>query len=250
VQSVAFSPDGKKIISGSQDRAVRVWDVASGQAIRFPIKDPTDKMISFALSPDSRKIVSASLDGTVHVWDAQTGQPIGSFLDRNIKEIIYLAFSSDGHQLAAASSDGTVCLWDAGNHRLLASYDKDCVNKMSFIMFSVDGRHLMTCSIDGTTHTWNATTGENINTLKSSGMPSSMSSKPLAFNNELGWYREENNHDLLRCFPVNTSNFGHWAYIDSTLIRRDNNGMTTVMDMTEAERKWDESLGGRKIGHI
>jgi WD40 repeat protein len=188
---------------------------------------------SIALSPDSRRIVSASLDDTVCVWDAQTGQPIGSPVKGDIRGVISLAFSPDGCQFAAASSDSTICLWNMESQKLIGSYHKDCINKMSLISFSSDGRQLMTSSIDGTIHTWNATSGKPINAPKSSSMSPLVNSKPLAFSKEHGWCHEESDEALLRWYPVDNPDFGHWTYIDGKLIRRDKTGLTTIMDMSE-----------------
>jgi WD40 repeat protein len=244
--SVAFSPNGKRIISGLSDATLYLWDVASGQAIEFPIKGHTDMVTSIALSPDRKKIVSASVDNTVCVWHAQTGQLIGSPLKGDITGVISLAFSPDWFRFAAASLDNTICLWETESHNRLASYRNDCIKNMSFITFSSDGRHLTTSSIDGTTHTWDATNKQPISTSKLFDITSSESSKPLAFTIEQGWRHEEPDQALLLWFSVDNPDFGHWAYIHNKLIRTDRSGLTTIMDMSEVERKWKTSLDGQE----
>ena len=74
---MAFSPDGTRIVSGSADKTVRVWDADTGQPIGQPLTGHTDAVRSVAFSPDGKRIVSGSADKTVRVWDADTGQPIG-----------------------------------------------------------------------------------------------------------------------------------------------------------------------------
>ena len=83
VNSVAFSPDGKRIASGSLDTTVRIWDAATGQPIGEPLTgDTTGDSIgvySVAFSPDGTRVVSGA-DETMRVWDAATAQPIGESL--------------------------------------------------------------------------------------------------------------------------------------------------------------------------
>jgi WD40 repeat protein len=68
VNSVAFSPDGKRIVSGSFDRTLRLWDAGTGQPIGAPLTGHTSNVNSVAFSPDGRRMVSASADNTVRVW--------------------------------------------------------------------------------------------------------------------------------------------------------------------------------------
>ena len=73
VTSVAISPDAKRIVSGSADKTVKVWDVATGREL-LSLKGHTDAVRSVAFSPDGKRIVSGSGDKTVKVWDAGNGQ--------------------------------------------------------------------------------------------------------------------------------------------------------------------------------
>ncbi|KAG9074191.1 hypothetical protein FRC06_010870, partial [Ceratobasidium sp. 370] len=77
VNSVAFSPDGYRIVSGSDDATVRVWDADTGAPIGEPLTGHSSWVTSVAFSRDGHRIVSGSADATVRVWDADTGAPIG-----------------------------------------------------------------------------------------------------------------------------------------------------------------------------
>ncbi|MCO6427823.1 WD40 repeat domain-containing protein, partial [Nitrosomonas communis] len=70
VSSVAFSPDGRRIVSGSWDSTIRLRDAESGQQIGQPLLGHQDAVLSIAFSPDGRRIVSGSMDKTVRLWDA------------------------------------------------------------------------------------------------------------------------------------------------------------------------------------
>ncbi|KIM86608.1 hypothetical protein PILCRDRAFT_309458 [Piloderma croceum F 1598] len=223
VASVTFSPDGKKVLSGSGDRACCLWDVESGQPI--PIKGHHG---AICISPRNQ-IVSAFVDSTIHVCYAHAGQSIRSLLKSTTAETISLTSSPNGRQFAAASLDGSVHLWDADSHKLIASYGMDCINEMSSIIFSSDGKQLMTFSIDGTAHIWDATSGRLLESSQPLKKPSSIV------------LHSEGDKPHLRWFPVDNPDFGHWAYIDSTLIRRDRDGLLTIMDMSDIEREWNPS---------
>jgi WD40 repeat protein len=73
VLSVAYSPDGSKVVSGSYDKTVRIWDAVSGACVVGPLEGHTNGVSSVAYSPDGSKVVSGSDDRTVRIWDAVSG---------------------------------------------------------------------------------------------------------------------------------------------------------------------------------
>ena len=106
VTSVAFSPDGKRIVSGSEDQTLRLWDATTGKPIGEPLKGHDKSVISVAFTPDGKRIVSGSEDQTLRFWDATTGKPIGEPLkgkDRYYELGMVVAFSPDGKSIVSGS---------------------------------------------------------------------------------------------------------------------------------------------------
>ena len=113
VLSVAFSPDGSKIVSGSYDETIRVWDASTGVEMLPPLRGHDHWVRSVAFSPDGLKIISGSYDETIRVWDASTGIEMLPPLRGHHDWVRSVAFSPDGSKILSRSSDKTIRIWDA-----------------------------------------------------------------------------------------------------------------------------------------
>jgi WD40 repeat protein len=111
VQSVAFSPDGRMFATGSFDSTVRLWELASGKEIGV-LRGHEGPVQSVAFSPDGRMLATGSQDSTVRLWEVASGQEIGVL--RHDKLVSSVAFSPDGRTLATGSWDSTARLWPLG----------------------------------------------------------------------------------------------------------------------------------------
>jgi WD40 repeat protein len=119
IRSVAFSPDGSKIVSGSFDKTIRVWDASTGIEMLPPLRGHDDRILSVAFSPDGSKIVSGSSDKTIRVWDASTGVEMLPPLRGHDYLIWSVAFSPDGSKIVSGSDDKTIRVWDASTGNVL-----------------------------------------------------------------------------------------------------------------------------------
>jgi WD40 repeat protein len=159
VEAVAFSPDGRRLASVSQDGTVKVWDVATGQEF-LSLKGHD----SVAFSPDGRRLASVGQDETVKIWDAATGQEFRT-LKGHRTWVMSLAFSPGGGRLASASSDQTVKLWDVATGQESLTL-KGHTGTVTSVVFSPDGRRVASAGRDGTVRVWGATTEREFFTLK------------------------------------------------------------------------------------
>ena len=109
VNSCAFSPDGKQIISASKDKTLKLWDVFTGKEIRT-FNGHVSEVYGCIFSPDGTRILSSSLNNTLKLWDAHTGRLIHTFSDSG--QILGFAFSLKGNQILSYTVEKALKLWD------------------------------------------------------------------------------------------------------------------------------------------
>ncbi len=103
--AVAWSPDGKEVVSGSLDKTVQIWSATTGKT-RLVYQGHTDGILAVAWSPDGRSIASSSLDNTIQVWDASTGAHITTYRGHKLPAQA-LSWSPDSRLIVSGSSDQT-----------------------------------------------------------------------------------------------------------------------------------------------
>ncbi len=164
VESVAFSPDGTKIASGSHDSTIKLWDVQSGELLNT-FKGGKDAVESVSFSPDGTMIASGSYDWTIKLWDVQSSTLVSVIEDKG-SAINDIAFSSDGTMIVSVGEYGDIKLWDVETGRLLKKLG---VNGMPInsVAFSPDGIMIATGGgEDSIIRLWDIQSGKQIRTLK------------------------------------------------------------------------------------
>ncbi|MCL1931892.1 MAG: caspase family protein [Treponema sp.] len=165
VNSVAFSSDGRWVLSGSFDNNVKLWDAVTGREIRTFVGH-TEGVLSVAFSPDGGRVLSGSQDNTVKMWDVATGREIRTFTGHT-GDVRSVAFSPDGRQILSGSdysySNSTVKLWDAATGQEIRTFGH--TGSVYSVAFSPDGRQILSSSTDKTVKLWDAATGREIRTF-------------------------------------------------------------------------------------
>lgn len=122
VSSIAFSPDGRYVVSGSGGKnALKLWDIATGKEIRNFTGQISSSADSVAFSPDGRYVVSGSEDNTLKLWDIQTGNEIRTF-SGHANDVYSVAIFPDGRFIFSGGFDGTTRIWDINTGKELAQF--------------------------------------------------------------------------------------------------------------------------------
>ncbi|KIM24764.1 hypothetical protein M408DRAFT_49255, partial [Serendipita vermifera MAFF 305830] len=162
VCSVAFSPDGSRIVSGSGDHTIRVWDAETSETILGPLQGHKSPVNSVSFSPDGTKIVSGSSDHTIRVWDVETGETVLGPLKDHSLSVSSVSFSPHGRRIVSGSSDDTIRVWDAETGKIIVGPLKGHIDWVNSVSFSPDGRRIVSGSGDHTIRVWDAETSETI----------------------------------------------------------------------------------------
>ncbi len=162
VTSVAFSPNGQLLASGSDDQTIKLWRISDG-TLKDTLAGHTGYVYEVAFSPDDSLLASVSQDKTVRLWSVIDGTSVGILSDYE-SGVGAVSFSPDGQILASGSDDGLVRLRRVSDGAVIWE-TKEHVSKVQSVAFSADGEMLASGSDDGSVRLWRASDGAPLNTL-------------------------------------------------------------------------------------
>ena len=179
VHSMALSPDGGTLASGSEDMTIRLWDMHTG-AHKKTLNGHQHRVYSVAFSPDGKTLASGSDDNTIRLWDVDTGETEGILTGHagefegvdngpsRVEGVKSVAFSPDGKTLASGGGDNVIHLWDIGTGKRKMTLTGHTHWGFS-LAFSPDGKTLASGSVDSNIRLWDPHTGKHKKTLTGHG---------------------------------------------------------------------------------
>jgi WD40 repeat protein len=178
VKGVAMTPDGKRAVSASSDKTLKVWDLETGRALRA-LEGHSDPVNGVAVTPDGKRAVSASDDETLKVWDLETGRVLctleghfDSLTIEGVARVNGVAVTPDGKRAVSASADMTLKVWNLKTGRALRTleggFDPLAISGLAGVngvAVMPDGKRAVSASSDKL-KVWDLETGRALNTLE------------------------------------------------------------------------------------
>lgn len=162
VYDFAITPDNQTLVSVGGDKAIRIWDLKTGQ-LKNTLTGHSREIYTVALSPDGKSIYTGSNDNTIRVWNLETGE-MENILNGHKSDVFSIAITQDGKTLVSGSNDSTIKIWDLETEEV-----KNTLEGHESFVYSVaispDGKNIVSGSNDNTIKIWNLPTGELKRTL-------------------------------------------------------------------------------------
>jgi len=165
IVAMTASRDGARVLTGSEDKTVKLWDVTTGTLLRT-FEGHTDYIFAVALSSDGRFALSGSQDHTARLWDVAKGRQVRIFSEPD--QVFAVAFSPDGRTILTGGRGKRVTLWDRETGKELRRLEGHAETVLA-AAFSPDGRRVLSGGQDKTLKLWDAATGKLLRTLHGHG---------------------------------------------------------------------------------
>ncbi len=159
ILSVAFSPDGGRVVTAGDDQTAQVWDAVTGDPLGPPLRHSRE-VTGATFSRDGRYLLTTTGDGQAWVWDLAAGAPVVRSLGHALP-LTHAAFSADGSRLVTGSADRTARVWDTATGKAVTP-PLDQGGRVLRVAFSPDGGRVATAGENGTARVWDAATGKPI----------------------------------------------------------------------------------------
>jgi len=163
VTACAVTPDGRRVVSASGDRTLKVWDLGSGRLL-ITLEGHAGPVTACAVTPDGRRVVSASWDRTLELWDLDSGRALTTF-EGHTDYVTACAVIPDGRRVVSASYDGTLKVWDLDSGHLLATFQGHA-HGVTACAVTPDGRRVVSASRDRTLKLWDLDSGRVLVTFE------------------------------------------------------------------------------------
>ena len=239
ITSVAFSADGKRLVSASSDKTVKVWDTTSGQEMHT-LKGHTGPVTGVVLSADGQLVASASADRMVKLWDATTGEETRMLLMGHVGSMV---LSADGRRLTTASTGQMVEAWDtsSGHEMLKLRIQTDDPPSLTF---SADDKRRATARARSDDEVWDTTSSPETLTLK--GHTNSVQS--VAFSPDGKRLASAGNDQTVKVWDATSGQDtltlkGHTNFVQSVAYSPDGKRLASAGNMAETVKLWDATNG-------
>jgi len=164
VTACVVTPDGRHVVSASEDQTLKVWELRSGRAVA-KLVGHTDRVVTAcAVTPDERHVVSASTDRTLKIWDLMSGRVVATLEGHN-HSVTACTVIADGRHVVSASMDKTLKIWDLECGRVLSTLEGHTHGILTCTV-TADGGRIISGSWDGTLRVWDFKSGKLLTTIK------------------------------------------------------------------------------------
>lgn len=239
VKCLILGPGGRSLISGGVDGVIRVWDMATGKALRNLVGH-TSYINALIISPNGKNLISAGADETIRIWNLETGQNIRTLRDGSFVNTVVV--SPDGKTLASGNADGTIRLWNLATGEEIATLTghESAVNSL---VYSPDGKVLISGSADSTVKLWDTKTGTVLHTL--AGHTSYVNA--VAVSPDARMVMSASADSTIKVWDSQTGELlrtleGHKSFVNALRVSPD--GMTVISSSADSTIKiWDLATG-------